>query len=122
MAFKFSEPQSMPIEALLSDACDLNLVFDADERVPGHSFILKHWSGELKSLLAIECSDSSSSGPTVIPMPGTSKEDWLTAMRFAYPVVPAPDVTWDNCEVHLQADACCKLQQHTSLKCTTEAS
>jgi hypothetical protein len=39
--FKASQAQSMPLEALLLDACDLVLVFDAGERVPGHSLILK---------------------------------------------------------------------------------
>jgi hypothetical protein len=106
MAFKPSTPQTMPLEALLSNASDLVLVFDAGERVPGHSFVLKQWSGVLAGLLASDCTSSSSSSSsssskvpklTIIPMPGTSKKDWLTAMQFAYPVVPAPDITWDNC-------------------------
>jgi hypothetical protein len=41
----------------------------------------------------------------MIPMPGTSKIDWLTAMQFVYPVVPAPYITWGNSEVRLQAAA-----------------
>jgi hypothetical protein len=102
MAFKLISPQTMPLEALLSDASDLVLVFDAEERVPGHSLILKQWSpGVLGSLLASGCSSccSSCQQPPSIPMQGTSKQDWLTAMQFAYPVVPAADITWDNCEV-----------------------
>jgi hypothetical protein len=93
-----SMPQSKPLDALLLDASDLVLVFDADERVPGHSLILKQWSPDvLGSLLASACCCSGS----IIPMTGTSKKDWLTAMQFAYPVVPVPDITWDNLEVRL---------------------
>jgi hypothetical protein len=32
-------------------------------------------------------------------MQGTKKADWLVAMALAYPVAPAPLVTWDNLEV-----------------------
>jgi hypothetical protein len=34
-------------------------------------------------------------------MDGTSKEDWLLVLGFVYPLVPQPDITWDNLEVSL---------------------
>ena len=41
-------------------------------------------------------------GLAEIPMDGTSKEGWLLVMEFVYPVVPAPDMTWQNLEVLIQ--------------------
>jgi hypothetical protein len=35
-------------------------------------------------------------------MDGTSRDDWLTALSFVYPVMPLPDVTWDNLEVRCE--------------------
>jgi hypothetical protein len=101
---------------LLSSGADVELLF-GDERAPGHSQILSKWSKVLCTALetdsssssAARSSSSSSSKITSIPMPGTRKDDWLTAMSFVYPVMPQPEVTWENLEVNtmsrLQAGA-----------------
>lgn len=89
---------------LLSLGSDVQLLFD-DEAVPGHAQTLSMWSKVLSNALeAGNCSSSSSasllnynskpaSGPITIPMDGTSKNDWLTAVSFIYPVVPQALVT-----------------------------
>ncbi|WIA23140.1 hypothetical protein OEZ86_010038 [Tetradesmus obliquus] len=95
---------------LLSLGTDVQLLFE-DEAVPGHAQTLSMWSKVLSNALeAGNCSSSSSasllnynskpaSGPITIPMDGTSKNDWLTAVSFIYPVVPQALVTWDNLEM-----------------------
>lgn len=91
-----SEPQQLT-DLLMKDGSDVHLVFD-EEMVPAHSLTLKHWSGVLRNALESTIS-STRDGFTTIPMEGTKKEDWLIAMEFMYPVVPQPEVTWDNLEV-----------------------
>lgn len=89
--------------SMLESGSDVELAFTAadgsTEIVPGHLFTLKLWSKVLAAALEVaRSSNSSSSGAIKIPMHGTSKEDWLLAMEFVYPVVPQPIVTRDNLE------------------------
>jgi hypothetical protein len=97
------------LQELLSIGSDVQLLF-GDETVPGHANILSMWSKVLSNALeAGTCSSSSklqlnnnskpASCPISIHMDGTSKEAWLTALSFFYPVLPQPEVTWDNLEV-----------------------
>jgi hypothetical protein len=44
---------------------------------------------------------SNSTGTHRIPLPGTSKEDFLVVAEFMYPMAPLPKVSWDNLEVLL---------------------
>jgi hypothetical protein len=104
---------SAQLEQLLSDANDLVLVFDGDKVVPGHSQILRQWSGVLAGVVDGCCSKDNvvmvnhgSCNLPRIPMSGTKKEDWLAAMAFAYPVMPAADVTWENLEVSSESIWC----------------
>lgn len=101
---------------LLNDDSDVRLVFSDDAVVPAHSQILKQWSGVLRSTMESSDTTSSSSSTTKtittservtsIPMEGTKKGDWLVAMQFMYPVIPQPEVSWDNLEVSI-----CRLQR-----------
>lgn len=95
-------PREQLLELLNQDS-DVVLVFtDADgtaEEVPAHSLILQQWSDVLAGALSTDhCSSINSRTQSRIPVNGTSKEDWLLAMEFIYPVVPRPEVTWDNAE------------------------
>jgi hypothetical protein len=101
------------LQELLSHGSDVRLLF-GDEALPGHSHTLSMWSKVVGNALeASTCSSSSSSSSSgtarllgrhssstvSIPMDGTSKDDWLTALSLIYPVLPQPDVTWENLEV-----------------------
>lgn len=96
---------------LLNDSshCDVELVFTTKDKsaetVPAHSIVLRQWSNVLAEALETEVNYASSSTNTDrvrIPVTGTSKEDWLQLMEFIYPVLPRPQVTWDNLEKLLE--------------------
>lgn len=95
---------------LLGRESDVQLVFTAagkpSEVVKGHSCVLKLWSGVLASMFAAvhrQAKGGSSSQQIIkIPMPGTDREDWLLAMEFVYPVIPAPSLTWDTVQTMLE--------------------
>lgn len=123
MACTSGQPQGVTLEATLSAGSDVLLAFK-EEIVPAHSVTLRQWSGVLGSLLD-GCGNSGSNSDAAdnstgacaepgyqttattitIPMEGTSKQDWLTAMSFVYPVVPQPRVSWDNVEVRQELSA-----------------
>jgi hypothetical protein len=52
-------------------------------------------------LVSSGSSGGSSANTRRIPMPGTSKEEYLAVAAFMYPVVPLPKVSWHNLEVLL---------------------
>lgn len=93
--------------ALLDDGSDMELVFKAADGstdvVPGHSVILRLWSKVLAKNISVTRPSSTTGGTDKIriDMIGISKEDWLLAMEFVYPVTPQPVVTWDNLELLL---------------------
>lgn len=122
---------------ILKHGSDVHLLF-GEEVVPAHSLILKQWSGVLRNALlasssssdSITSSESStrtiSECVTTIPMEGTSREDWLVAMEFMYPVVPQPEVTWKDLEVRkpLLLPHCgisAHMLQLTTMHCTVAA-
>lgn len=74
------------------------LLLDGDESLPGHSMVLKLWSGVLAKALELPAGFSSSCGGSVtrLPLPGISAAEWCTVMAFCYPVIPPPQVTWAN--------------------------
>lgn len=95
---------------LLADGSDIELVFraadDTTEVVPAHSLTLRLWSAVLREAIKLKSSDIS--GKIRIPMTDTSKEDWLMAMEYLYPVTPQPVTNWDNLEPMLAlADKYC---------------
>lgn len=91
---------------LMSDGADVELAFDDDSTMlPAHSQLLRLCSGVLAKALEASAAvvDGRVDGRAMrIPLPGTSRADWLTAMRFVYPAfAPLPVVTWDNLELLL---------------------
>lgn len=98
---------------MLERDSDMDLIFTtADgitEVVPGHSLILGLWSPVMRAAVeAGSSSNSSTTNRTRVQMTGTSKNDWLMAMEFLYPISPPPVVTWDNLEPQLAlADKYC---------------
>lgn len=107
-----SAAQKMLLQ-LLEDGSDLELVFDAEnscsnpQTIAGHSQVLRLWSKVIREAIDAE-NNTSSEGKIRVPMPGTRKQDWLLAMEFLYPVVPAPAISWDNLGTLLAVtDKCC---------------
>lgn len=79
------------------------LVFDSGDTLPAHSLLLKQWSSVLAGAVHAGSSgedEGRSDGPLRIPLPGTSKTEWLQVAQFMYPVlVPIPEVSWSNLHV-----------------------
>jgi hypothetical protein len=92
---------------MMSTNADIILTFSKDnvkETVQSHSSIISLTSPVLAHALGLQStSNSSSSSSTLkqLPLPGTSKADFLIVAQFLYPVVPLPKVSWDNLEVLL---------------------
>jgi hypothetical protein len=56
---------------------------------------------ELLSSNSSNSSSSSSSRLLQLPLPGSSRADFLAVAQFLYPILPLPRVSWDNLEVLL---------------------
>jgi hypothetical protein len=99
------------LQQMMSDAADIVLAFsenNAKETLSSHSSIIRLSSPVLAHALDLQStgsssSSSSSSSSTLkqLPLPGTSKADFLVVVQFLYPVLPLPKVSWDNLEVLL---------------------
>lgn len=112
---------STALSEKMSYCADLDLCFgkagtEGQETLPAHSLILKLSSDVLahaidalgsshsaSSAASRLCRSNSSSGGQrqLLPLPGTTKADFLTVAAFLYPIAPLPKVTWDNLEVLL---------------------
>jgi hypothetical protein len=104
----------MLLDKMSSDA-DITLVFDSQsgkESVQAHSAILKLHSPVLAQAIDLapsssigvkhsSSSDSVAAATWTLDMPGTSKADFLVVAQFLYPILPLPEVSWDNLEVLL---------------------
>lgn len=98
----------------LEQGSDVVLEFDSGDTLPGHAAVLRMWSGVLAGALELpsgggagddgagdgssdrdsEASSGDFSSSHRIPLPGTRVADWLTAIAWAYPVIPQPELAW----------------------------
>ena len=109
MAVK-STPAQVLLLDLLRDGPDLELKFDDGSTLQGHASLLSLASGVLKAAIELGEGSTAAMGASnskaasnacliTITLTGTSKEDWLEAMKFVYPVSPTPTVSFDNLEL-----------------------
>ncbi|WIA18887.1 hypothetical protein OEZ85_003560 [Tetradesmus obliquus] len=96
------------LQQTMGTKADIDLVFDKDgtqDTLMSHSSILQLSSQVLAHALELHSASSSSSSSSStlrqLPLPGTSKADFLTVAQFLYPIAPLPKVSWDNLEVLL---------------------
>jgi hypothetical protein len=104
------------LQQMMSNNADIVLAFSKDnvkETLKSHSSIIRFSSPVLAHALDLQstgsnrhdssCSSSCSSSSTLakLPLPGTSKADFLVVGQFLYPVLPLPKVSWDILEVLL---------------------
>ena len=92
---------SLPSQYMEVDP-DIELRFDYDKIVPGHSQVLSLSSNVLKEAIKAGSGGASDTKQCLlsIPMQGTCSTEWLRVVPFFYPG-EQPEVTWDNVEVLL---------------------
>jgi hypothetical protein len=90
---------------MMSNNADIELTFSKDnvkETLQSHSTIIRLTSPVLAHALDLQSTGSSSSVTLrQLPLPGTSKADFLVVAQFLYPVVLPLKVSWDILEVLL---------------------
>ena len=110
-AVNASPPHQVLLLDLLKEDPDLELKFEDGTALVAHTVLLSMASGVLKTAIQAERGACSAALPTTIAastsrpaifsitLEGTSKEEWLEAMEFVYPVSPPPIISFDNLEL-----------------------
>lgn len=87
-----------------------------DELVPMQLLIAKQWSKVLATAIDADA-QSPRKERTVIPMT-CSKDNWLLAMSFGYPIDAPAEVSWDNLEVSIACSKACCLKHLPDARCS----
>jgi hypothetical protein len=110
----------MKLDDMLLIGCDIELKLD-DATMPASSVALRMMSDIFNNALDARtgcstpepttegrASASDAAGPTILPLPGLTKEQWLRVAEFAYPVAPTPEIKdWAEAEFLIEVGALC---------------
>jgi hypothetical protein len=110
----------MKLDDMLAIGCDIELKLD-DGTMPANSVTLRMMSDVFNNALDTQngclapsqatqgyASASEAASPTILPLPGITKQQWRRVAEFLYPVAPFPSIEdWEEAEELLEVSVLC---------------
>lgn len=99
--------RKMQLDELMQYNSDVTLQFD-DGTLPGNTTLLGMHSSVLRGAMEAEATGAPADSKkrardSIIPISGTTKDEWTEVAQFLYPVVPPPTISsWTQLEVLLK--------------------